>query len=65
MLPKIRQWQESLSERLTIAVISTGNAEQNASLEEHGLEDVLLQEEMGGGRRVARQGHAVGRGRVP
>ena len=45
MLPKVHQWQQSLSERLTIAVISTGTAEQNASLEEQGLEDVLLQEE--------------------
>ena len=45
MLPKVPEWQQSLSERLTIAVISTGTAEQNAPLEEHGLEDVLLQEE--------------------
>ena len=45
MLPKVPEWQQSLSERLTIAVITTGTAEQNAQLEEQGLEDVLLQEE--------------------
>ena len=44
MLPRVPEWQQSLSERLTIAVISTGTAEQNAALEEHGFEDVLLQE---------------------
>ena len=46
MLPKVHEWQQSLSERLTIAIISTGTAEQNAPLEEQGLADVLLQEEM-------------------
>jgi uncharacterized membrane protein YphA (DoxX/SURF4 family) len=44
MVSKVYEWQQSLSERLTIAVISTGTAEQNAPLEEEGLEDVLVQE---------------------
>jgi uncharacterized membrane protein YphA (DoxX/SURF4 family)/thiol-disulfide isomerase/thioredoxin len=46
MLPRIRQWQETLRERLTIAIISSGTAEQNEGFAEQGLEDVLLQEEM-------------------
>ena len=45
MLPKLHQWQQSLNESLTIAIISTGTAEENAALEEHGLDDVLLQED--------------------
>jgi thiol-disulfide isomerase/thioredoxin/uncharacterized membrane protein YphA (DoxX/SURF4 family) len=46
MLPKLHQWQQSLGERLTIAVLTTGTAEQNVELGEYGLDDVLLQEEM-------------------
>jgi thiol-disulfide isomerase/thioredoxin/uncharacterized membrane protein YphA (DoxX/SURF4 family) len=46
MLPKVQQWQESLSERLTVGIISTGTVEQNAPLQEQGLADVLLQEQM-------------------
>jgi peroxiredoxin/uncharacterized membrane protein YphA (DoxX/SURF4 family) len=46
MLPKVRQWQETLRERLTIAIISTGTIEQNEVFEEQGIETVLLQEEM-------------------
>jgi methylamine dehydrogenase accessory protein MauD len=45
LMPRIRQWQETLSERLTIAIVSTGTAKQHASFEEHGLENVLLQEQ--------------------
>jgi thiol-disulfide isomerase/thioredoxin/uncharacterized membrane protein YphA (DoxX/SURF4 family) len=45
-LPRVQQWQQSLSTRLTIAVISSGTVEQNASFAERGLEDVLLQEGM-------------------
>jgi peroxiredoxin/uncharacterized membrane protein YphA (DoxX/SURF4 family) len=45
LMPRIRDWQQTLSERLTIAVLSTGTAEQNAAFEEHGLDDVLLQEQ--------------------
>jgi len=46
MLPKVRQWQDSLSDRLSVAIISTGTAEQNERFVEMGLDDVLLQEEM-------------------
>jgi len=45
-LPTIQQWQQSLSARLTLAIITTGTAEQNAVFTEHGLEHVLLQDEM-------------------
>jgi peroxiredoxin len=44
LMPRVRDWQQALSERLTIAVLTTGTAEQNAVLEEHGLDDVLLQQ---------------------
>ena len=44
-LPTIQQWQQSLSARLTPAIITTGTAEQNAVFTEHGLEHVLLQDE--------------------
>jgi uncharacterized membrane protein YphA (DoxX/SURF4 family)/peroxiredoxin len=43
-LPTIQQWQQSLSERLTLAIVTAGTAEQNAVLSEHGLEHVLLQD---------------------
>jgi uncharacterized membrane protein YphA (DoxX/SURF4 family)/thiol-disulfide isomerase/thioredoxin len=46
MLPRIRQWQETLRDRLTIAVISTGTVEQNEVFADQAIEDVLLQEEM-------------------
>jgi uncharacterized membrane protein YphA (DoxX/SURF4 family)/peroxiredoxin len=46
LTPRVRDWQQTLSERLTIAVLSTGTAEQNAVFEEHGLEHVLLQQGM-------------------
>ena len=45
-LPQVQEWQQTLSERLTIAVISTGTREQNAVFEEHELNDVLLQGQM-------------------
>jgi methylamine dehydrogenase accessory protein MauD len=44
LMPRIRDWQQTLSERLTIAVLSTGTAEQNAVFVEHDVDDVLLQE---------------------
>jgi thiol-disulfide isomerase/thioredoxin/uncharacterized membrane protein YphA (DoxX/SURF4 family) len=44
LVPKVVLWQQTLSERLTIAVISSGTVEQNESFEEVGLEDVLLQD---------------------
>jgi uncharacterized membrane protein YphA (DoxX/SURF4 family)/peroxiredoxin len=46
MLPKVRQWQETLRERLTIAIISTGTVEQNEVFAEQNIEHVALQEEM-------------------
>jgi peroxiredoxin/uncharacterized membrane protein YphA (DoxX/SURF4 family) len=46
MLPKIRSWQETLRERLTIAIISTGTLEQNEVFEEQNIQDVLLQQDM-------------------
>jgi thiol-disulfide isomerase/thioredoxin len=46
LMPKVHEWQQTLSERLTIAVLSTGTAQQNALFEEHGLKHVLLQKGM-------------------
>ena len=43
--PTVRQWQETLGERLTMAIVSTGTAEQNVMFREHGLDYVLLQDE--------------------
>jgi peroxiredoxin len=45
-LPTIQQWKQSLDTRMTIAIITTGTAEQNATFEEHGLDYVLVQDEM-------------------
>jgi uncharacterized membrane protein YphA (DoxX/SURF4 family)/peroxiredoxin len=44
MLPRVQQWQETLSARLTIAVVSAGTAEQNALAGEEGLKHFLLQD---------------------
>ena len=44
LMPRVHQWQRTLGARLTIAVISEGSAERNASLKEQGLKNVLLQE---------------------
>jgi len=43
LLPRVKQWQQTLSERLTMTVITMGTAEQNALYAESGVEDVLLQ----------------------
>jgi thiol-disulfide isomerase/thioredoxin/uncharacterized membrane protein YphA (DoxX/SURF4 family) len=43
LLPRVQQWQETLSERLTMIVVSMGTPEQNTHYAESGLEDVLLQ----------------------
>lgn len=44
LLPRIGHWQQTLAERLTIALVSTGTVAQNLPyVEEHGLVDVLLQ----------------------
>jgi methylamine dehydrogenase accessory protein MauD len=45
MLPKLRQWQDSLRDRLTIAIVSTGTADENESIAEAGMDNVLLQHE--------------------
>jgi uncharacterized membrane protein YphA (DoxX/SURF4 family)/peroxiredoxin len=44
LIPRVHDWQQALSEQLTIAVLSIGTPEQNAVFEEHGLDDVLLQD---------------------
>lgn len=45
LFPNLRRWQQTLAERVTIALVSTGSVRENAPLfEEHGLENVLLQE---------------------
>jgi uncharacterized membrane protein YphA (DoxX/SURF4 family)/peroxiredoxin len=45
LLPRVRQWQDTLSERLTLALISMGTVEQNEVFAEQGLEDVLVQQD--------------------
>jgi methylamine dehydrogenase accessory protein MauD len=45
IFPILRRWQQSLSERVTIALVSVGTEEANEYLsEEHGLEHLLVQE---------------------
>jgi uncharacterized membrane protein YphA (DoxX/SURF4 family)/peroxiredoxin len=48
LLPKISRWQRSLSDRLTLVLMSTGSVKRNKPIfEEHGIgDDVLLQELM-------------------
>jgi thiol-disulfide isomerase/thioredoxin/uncharacterized membrane protein YphA (DoxX/SURF4 family) len=46
LLPKVHQWQQTLADRLTIALVSTGTVEQNSMFDEHELEDVLIQEKL-------------------
>ena len=48
LLPKLSQWQRSLSDRLTLVLVSTGKVKNNLPIfEEHGItDDVLLQEFM-------------------
>src|SRR4051812_577916 len=44
LFPNLRRWQQTLSERLTIAVISAGTVKDNDGLADtYGLETVLLQ----------------------
>jgi hypothetical protein len=44
LFPNIRRWQQTLSERMTIAVISVGTVKDNEGLAEtYGLTTVLLQ----------------------
>jgi peroxiredoxin len=45
MLPSFAQWQATLAGRLTLALVSTGTADENRRLvDTHGIGDVLLQE---------------------
>lgn len=45
LFPNLRRWQQTLAERVTIAVISSGTVEENEPLfVEHALENVLLQD---------------------
>lgn len=47
LLPDIGRWQASLGDRVTIAVVSMGTSGHNrATFEEHGIGDVMLQEDM-------------------
>jgi methylamine dehydrogenase accessory protein MauD len=47
IFPNLRRWQQTLQERVTIALISSGSAADNKSLvDDHGLERLLLQENM-------------------
>jgi thioredoxin-related protein len=44
LFPDLRRWQRTLSERLTIAVISAGTVKENKRLaDEHQLDAVLIQ----------------------
>jgi thiol-disulfide isomerase/thioredoxin len=44
LLPRMEHWQHTLSQRLTVAIVSTGTRDQNEVFAERGLEDVLIQE---------------------
>jgi thiol-disulfide isomerase/thioredoxin/uncharacterized membrane protein YphA (DoxX/SURF4 family) len=44
-IPTIQQWQQTLSASLTMAIITSGTAEDNEVFNEHGLENVLIQDE--------------------
>ena len=45
LLPELAQWQATLADRLTVAVISQGTAAENRPFtEDHGISNLLLQE---------------------
>lgn len=45
IFPSLRRWQQTLSQRLTVALISSGTPESNQYLvDEHGLEQLLVQQ---------------------
>lgn len=45
LLPDLGRWQATLSDRVTVAVVSIGTPEQNRpAFEEHGVHDVMLQD---------------------
>jgi peroxiredoxin len=46
MLPYVRRWQETLADRLTVAVVSSGTPESNQDvIDEQGIVDLILQED--------------------
>jgi methylamine dehydrogenase accessory protein MauD len=46
IFPSLRRWQQTLSPHITIALVSNGRVESNRALiDEHGLENLLLQEQ--------------------
>ena len=46
MLPEVGRWQRDYAEKLTISLVGRGNVEENsAEVSEHGVENVLLQED--------------------
>lgn len=46
LMPELARWQDEYADALTLAVIASGDVEQNrAKANEHGLEPVLLQKE--------------------
>jgi methylamine dehydrogenase accessory protein MauD len=46
LLPEVGRWQEENSDKLTVSLISRGTAEENRTkVQEHALENVLLQED--------------------
>jgi len=46
LLPEVGAWQQRYAEKLTISVVGQGTVEENsAEVSEHGLENVLLQED--------------------
>ncbi len=46
LLPEVGRWQQEYAEKLTISLVGRGSAEENrAEVSEHGVENVLLQED--------------------
>jgi peroxiredoxin/uncharacterized membrane protein YphA (DoxX/SURF4 family) len=46
VFPNLRRWQQTLAERLTIALISSGSVEDNEALvKQYGLQQLLIQEQ--------------------
>jgi methylamine dehydrogenase accessory protein MauD len=46
LLPEVGRWQQQYAEKLTISVVGQGTVEENsAEVSEHGVENVLLQED--------------------
>jgi peroxiredoxin len=46
LLPEVGRWQHEYAEKLTISLVGRGSAEENsAEISEHGIDNVLLQED--------------------